>query len=287
MGTALVAAPGNHCHRRAMRLTRYCMERAVSTLDMPAQPGGKAQGLHPGPAASGRSAFSLRHVGFAYPVRQGLFSRGRKWALRDVSFELFHGETLGIIGRNGVGKSTLLRLLAGLTAPDRGELVNHGCSCSLLSLQAGFVPYLTGRENAFLSGMTLGLSRAEVRERLPDIRAFAELGEAFEQPVRTYSTGMLARLGFSIAFQVSPDVLLIDEVLGVGDENFHRKSSQALRDKIGQGKTAVVVSHSPAAIRELCHRAVLVDRGASVFVGGVRACLAEYRKVLAGTGQGG
>ncbi len=242
--------------------------------------------VSPAPQPHGAPAISLRNVGFCYSVRRGLFGRSRKWALRDISFELLHGETLGIVGRNGVGKSTLLRLLAGLTAPDRGELVNHGCSCSLLALQAGFVPYLTGRENVFLSGMTLGLSRAEVRERLGDIRAFADLGDAFEQPVRTYSTGMLARLGFSVAFQISPDVLLIDEVLGVGDESFRGKSAKALREKISQGRTAVIVAHSPAAILEMCDRAVLVDQGVSVFVGGTRECIKRYRQLLNRVAQG-
>ncbi|MEG6550308.1 ATP-binding cassette domain-containing protein [Desulfocurvibacter africanus] len=263
------------------------MEGTVSSRHAPV---GSSDGPIGGPSVAGQAplevpphgapAISLRNVGFCYSVRRGIFGRSRKWALRDISFELFHGETLGIMGRNGVGKSTLLRLLAGLTEPDRGELINHGCSCSLLALQAGFVLYLTGRENVFLSGMTLGLSKAQMRDRLEDIRAFADLGEAFDQPVRTYSTGMLARLGFSIAFQVSPDVLLIDEVLGVGDENFREKSATALRDKIGQDKTAVVVSHSPASILELCDRAVLVDQGVSVFVGGTRECIKEYQQLL-------
>jgi len=261
------------------------MGESASILEAPARD--KTLGFErPAAAQPGRAAFSLRHVGFCYSLRRGMFGRSRNWALRDVSFELFHGETLGVMGRNGGGKSTLLRLLAGLTRPDSGELINHGCSCSLLSLQTGFVPYLTGRENVFLSGMTLGLSRAQVRERLPEIRAFADLGQAFDQPVRTYSTGMMARLGFSIAFQVSPDVLLIDEVLGVGDENFRKKSSQALRDKIGAGRTSVVVSHIPAAIAELCDRVVLMDRGVSVFVGEVQESLKEYRRILARPEQG-
>src|SRR5262249_15432514 len=142
------------------------------------------------------------------------------WALHDVSFDLRHGETLGVIGRNGAGKSTLLRLLAGILAPDTGSIMRKTDKVSLLALQAGFIPALTRRENAVLSGILLGMERADIESRMDEIVRFAELEQFIDEPVRTYSSGMRARLGFTVAFQADPDVLLIDEVLGIGDASF-------------------------------------------------------------------
>lgn len=146
------------------------------------------------------------------------------WALKDISFDIFHGETLGVIGRNGVGKSTLLCLIAGIIDPDMGTVFRaENCHASLLSLQVGFVPQLTGRENAVLSGILLGMHRETIESRMEEIIAFSELDEFIDQPIYTYSTGMRARLGFSVAFQTDPDILLVDEVLGVGDADFREK----------------------------------------------------------------
>lgn len=225
-------------------------------------------------------ALTVRRVGAFYWRNLGYLRRQRYWALHDVSFELRHGESLGVIGRNGAGKSTLLQLLAGITRPDRGELINHGVQATLLSLQIGFVPYLSGRQNALISGMLLGLRRRDVVAQLEHIKAFSELGEFFEQPLSSYSSGMRARLGFATAFQLEPDVLLIDEVLGVGDEGFRRKSMQALQDKIRSDKTIVLISHSPGTIRELCDRAVWIEAGVSRAVGDTRTVLSEYEQFL-------
>lgn len=221
---------------------------------------------------------SMRHVGVYYWLKQSYFKRRQFWALKDVSLDLFRGESLGIIGRNGAGKSTLLRLLAGVIKPDRGELFNPGYRASLLTLQLGFVPYLTGRENAYLSGMLLGLSRRQVAEKMDAIIEFSGLGEFFDQPIRTYSSGMRARLGFSVAFQVDPDILLIDEVLGVGDAEFKEKSNAALRERIRSSKTIIFVSHSPQMVRRLCDRVVWIENGISQMDGPADDVIDAYLK---------
>ncbi|MEN8130553.1 MAG: ABC transporter ATP-binding protein [Pseudomonadota bacterium] len=176
-----------------------------------------------------------------------------------MSFDLYQGETLGIIGRNGAGKTSVLKLLAGIVAPDRGEVINNGYRAALLSLQLGFAPNLTGKENVYLSGLMMGLRRQEIDQRFDHISEFAELGEFMDQPLRTYSTGMRARLGFSVALAANPDVLLIDEVLGVGDGEFRIKSSAAMRDLIQSNKTIVLVSHQLNVIRKFCDRVVWIE----------------------------
>lgn len=224
---------------------------------------------------------SLEHVGLAF--RRGglrLKPRPRFWVLKDVSFELHQGETLGIIGRNAAGKSTLLRLLAGIIAHDRGRFVNRAQSISLQTLQAGFVPYLTGRQNAILSGILLGLRRRDVEACMDAIIDFSELGDFIDQPLSTYSSGMRARLGFSVAYQVQPDVLLIDETLGVGDAAFMEKSTQAMRERIRSDKTIVLVSHMPGIVRELCDRAVWIEDGVTCAVGDVAEVTDAYHEEL-------
>lgn len=223
-------------------------------------------------------ALSLNNVGTFYWRQAGYLRKERFWALKNVSFDLHHGESLGVIGRNGAGKSTLLQVLAGILRPDRGKMINHGVQAALLSLQIGFVPYLTGRQNALLSGMLIGLHRKNVIEKMEDIQNFSELGEFFDQPISTYSSGMKARLGFSVAFQLDPDVLLIDEVLGVGDSDFQRKSSAIMHEKIRSDKTIVLVSHSVETIRKLCDRAVWIEDGISRAYGDTFDVLSVYEK---------
>jgi lipopolysaccharide transport system ATP-binding protein len=203
---------------------------------------------------------SVRHVGVSYWLKQSTFRRRRFWALKDVSFDLYRGDSLGVIGKNGVGKSTLLLTLAGVMSPDCGTITNHGVSTSLLSLNLGFLPYLSGRENAILGGMFQGLTKRQVESKLDEIIAFAELEEFIDQPISTYSSGMKARLGFSVAFQVQPDVLLIDEVIGVGDAAFQQKSINVMKERIrSQDTTILFVSHSAPVIRDLCNRVVWIE----------------------------
>ena len=168
---------------------------------------------------------SLHEVGIRYK-RSGNVFRHKSYfeVLKSVTLDIYPGETLGILGRNGSGKSTLLRIISGVIRPDQGKIINHGVSVSLLALQVGFDPNLIGRDNAILSGMLQGYTRREVQTRLNEIQEYSELGDFFLEPVRTYSTGMRARLGFSITTIISPDVLLVDEVLSVGDKHFKEKA---------------------------------------------------------------
>ncbi len=222
---------------------------------------------------------SLRGVGLCYKRKRKLFGRGggEFWAIREASLELHRGETLGVIGRNGSGKSTLLKILAGILRPDRGEMRTDGSRSTLLSLQVGFLAYLSGRQNIILSGLLLGMTRKEIEERMDAIVEFSELGDFIDEPIHTYSTGMRARLGFSTAIQVDPEVLLLDEVLGVGDAAFVKKSTAALKEKVQSEKAVVIVSHAPATIRKMCDRAVWIDRGVTQCEGSAEQVLKAYQ----------
>ena len=225
------------------------------------------------------TVLSLQNAGVFYRRKRGVFGEPF-WALKDISFDLYQGETLGIIGRNGVGKSTLLRLMAGIIKPNQGTFINNGYQASLLSLRLGFIDYLTGRENVLLSGMFMGLRKDEIQARLPAIIEFSELGDFINQPIATYSSGMVARLGFSVAFQVDPDILLVDEVLGVGDAEFRKKSTQVMQDKIRSNKTIVFVSHQGPLIQQLCNRAAWIEEGETRAVGDTTSVLKEYHRFL-------
>ncbi len=207
------------------------------------------------------SLISLRNIGVSYRRARTLFGGSVYHALRDVSFDIKPGDSLGILGKNGAGKSTLLRVLAGIISPDKGSLVNANARTALLALQVGFDPQLDGRTNAILSGMLLGFSKREVLAKIDEIIEFSELGAAIDEPIKVYSTGMRARLGFSVAVHLDPDILLIDEVLGVGDADFRKKSSKLLHDRLQSEHTVVLVSHSASTIKRLCNRAVWIEQG--------------------------
>ncbi len=189
--------------------------------------------------------------------REGVF-----WALRDVSFEVKRGETLGIIGPNGAGKSTLLKILCGVTALTRGSLRVEGAVAPLIELGAGFHPELTGRENVLINGIILGMSRREMNRKYEQIVEFAELGEFMDTPVKKYSSGMFVRLAFAVAVHTEPDVLLVDEVLSVGDFSFQKKCMDYMRDLMERNNvTVVLVSHSAPRIQTFCSRVILLDHG--------------------------
>lgn len=183
------------------------------------------------------------------------------WALRDVSFRLVSGESLAVIGPNGAGKSTLLQVLAGIIVPSAGALTVTGRISSLLTLGAGFDQDLTGRENILLAGAFMGMTHAETKERLEPIVEFADIGEFIDAPIRTYSTGMRARLGFAIATSVDPDVLLLDEVLATGDQVFREKSKARVLELVRQAKAIVLVTHDMTWVTEYCNRAILLEHG--------------------------
>ena len=219
---------------------------------------------------------SLKNVGVSYTHNAGFLKKSSYWALEDVSLELFKGQTLGVIGRNGAGKSTLLKLLANIIDPDRGTITrNHG-SATMLSLQLGFLPALTGRQNAILSGLLMGFTRKHMEQLLPEIIDFADLQEFIDEPIRTYSTGMKARLGFSVAMQASPDLLLIDEVLGVGDRVFQEKSGSVLRKLIQSNKSVVLVSHQMETIRNMCDTVVWIDNHSTRRFGPAAEVIRDY-----------
>ncbi|SDK24067.1 ABC transporter ATP-binding protein [Microbulbifer yueqingensis] len=218
----------------------------------------------------------LDSVGVSYPDNRR-FSRDKFWALKSVSLDLRKGETLGVLGRNGAGKSTLLKLLAGIIEPDTGTLFRRpGVHTSLLALQLGFIPDLSGRENAIMSCILLGMSRKAARARLESIFKFAEIEDAIDKPVSVYSAGMRARLGFGVAMEADPDILLIDEVLGVGDKDFRVKSKDVILEKIHSDKSVVIVSHDLATVEELCDRAVYIKDGVTVQQGSVDEVVSTY-----------
>ncbi|MFP4379076.1 MAG: Wzt carbohydrate-binding domain-containing protein [Candidatus Sumerlaeia bacterium] len=212
----------------------------------------------------------------------GMRSKHRDfWALRDINLDIGNGASVGIVGVNGAGKSTLLKLITGTLLPTEGEIRVQGRVAALLELGTGFHPEFTGRMNIFLNGKMLGLSEAEIEERLPEIIRFSELGDFIDQPLRTYSTGMEMRLGFSIATCVDPDVLIIDEVLSVGDAWFSQKCVSRIRQFREKGVTVLFVSHDPAAVLTLCDEAVLLDQGRLCRRGSPREILDYYNARIA------
>jgi ABC-type polysaccharide/polyol phosphate transport system ATPase subunit len=211
--------------------------------------------------------------------------RPRVHALRDVSLRVEPGEAVGMVGRNGAGKTSTLRCLAGIVPLDSGRADCGGRTVSLLELGAGFGPDFTGRENIYLSGALHGFGREEIEERLDSIIAFSELGEFIDVPVRAYSAGMYLRLGFAIVSHLDADVLLIDEILAVGDESFQRKCLTRISEQMARGATLVLVSHDPTAIERVCERVVVLDQGSVAFDGPVAEGLLFYHRML-GTEHG-
>jgi len=202
------------------------------------------------------------------------------WALRDVSFDVEQGTTVGILGANGSGKSTLLKCIAGILRPTSGEVWLRGRVAALLELGAGFQPELTGRENIFLNGAILGMPRSELERRFDDIVAFAELEQFIDTQVRFYSSGMYTRLGFAVAVNVDPDVLIVDEILAVGDEAFQRKCIERIRQFQRDGHTILLVTHAADSVRQLCQQAAVLDHGDLVAWGAPGEAVRSYREHL-------
>jgi len=200
------------------------------------------------------------------------------WALRHVYLDIPHGSSVGVIGENGAGKSTLLKLLTGISAPSTGEVHVDGRIASLLELGAGFHPEFSGRDNIYLNCSILGMSEEETRERFESIVEFSELGDFIERPVKTYSSGMYVRLGFSVAASVDPDILLIDEALSVGDEHFRGKCINRLNEFREQGKTTVFVSHDIGTVKAMCQWVVLLDQGEVLEQGSAEKVADQYLK---------
>jgi ABC-2 type transport system ATP-binding protein len=212
--------------------------------------------------------------------RLGRKHREEFWALRDVSINISAGSTIGLIGHNGSGKSTLLKVIGGIIDPTEGSVARRGRLAALLELGAGFHPDLSGRENVYLNASVLGLSRRETDERFDEIVAFAGIGEFIDTQVKFYSSGMYVRLAFAVAVHTDPDVLLVDEVLAVGDEAFQRKCLDKIRDFQQEGRTIVLVTHSMGQIADLCDRVVLLEKGEVVHDGDPHVGIAQMRDLL-------
>src|SRR5271166_2268287 len=189
------------------------------------------------------------------------------WALQDLSFEVRQGEAFGIIGQNGAGKSTALKILSRIMKPSKGRLLVHGRLCALIEVTAGFHQDLTGRENIFLNGTILGMTKREIESKLDQIIAFSGIEEFIDTPVKRYSSGMYARLGFSVAAHVDPEVMLVDEVLSVGDYVFQNKCVQRMKEVVSSGTTVLFVSHNLKTVAEFCDRCLFLDRGRTVMTG--------------------
>jgi lipopolysaccharide transport system ATP-binding protein len=215
-----------------------------------------------------------------------MLARNRKqyfrefWALRDVSFEIKRGETVGIVGRNGSGKSTLLQIICGTLNPTSGSVQTFGRIAALLELGSGFNPEFTGRENVYMNAAVLGLNEAEIDARFDDIVAFADIGDFIEQPVKTYSSGMMVRLAFAVAINVDPEILIVDEALSVGDELFQRKCFSRIEAIRAKGATILFVSHAGSTVVELCDHAILMDAGEKLAVGAPKQIVGRYQKLL-------
>ena len=211
--------------------------------------------------------------------KQNFLRTGEFWALEDISFELKKGETLGIIGVNGSGKSTLLRLLNGIFPPDAGKIEVNGRIGALIAVGAGFHPHMTGRENIYLNGTILGMTKKEIDGNLEDIIDFAEIGQFIDAPVATYSSGMRVRLGFSIAIHSHPEILLVDEVLSVGDLSFRNKSLRKMDELKEKANGIIFISHNLEQVRVLCGRTIVLDQGKVIFDGDTHNGIVAYEEL--------
>jgi len=216
---------------------------------------------------------------FGLPINQGILRRSEFWALEDINFKLHEGESLGIIGINGSGKSTLLRLLTGIFPPDRGNITVKGEIGALIAVGAGFHPHMSGRENIYLNGTILGMTREEIDRKFNDIIEFADIGDFLDAPVSTYSSGMRVRLGFSIAVHRDPEILLIDEILSVGDISFRNKSLRYMSQLRSKSKALIFISHDIEQVRLLCDRVILMDKGKIIYDGDSQGGIVKYQEL--------
>jgi lipopolysaccharide transport system ATP-binding protein len=256
--------------------------------------------INPTPSpASEDNAIVVRNVSKMYRIYdqpidrlKQMVWRGRRsfghefWALRNISFEVKRGETIGIIGRNGSGKSTILQIIAGILAPTEGEVEVKGRVTALLELGSGFNPEFTGRENVYLNGTLLGFSRQQMDERFDEIAAFADIGDFIEQPVKLYSSGMFARLAFAIGIHLEPDVFIIDEALSVGDIFFQSRCVRKLDEFRSAGGTVLFVTHDTYTVERICTRAVVIHKGEKVFEGSTADAVNTYYKIERGMSGG-
>lgn len=239
-------------------------------------------------------SITVTNLGKAYKVYPGRFARLKewllpfgtqrhtiKWVLQDLNFTVDPGEAVGIIGINGAGKSTLLKMLTGTTQPTTGSIQITGRVAALLELGIGFHPEFTGRQNAFMAGQLLGMKAEEIRALMPEIEAFAEIGDYMDMPLRVYSSGMQMRLAFSVATAIRPDILIVDEALSVGDAYFQHKSFERIREFRKQGTTLLIVSHDKQAIQSICDKALLLNQGKLTMEGRPEAVMDYYNALLA------
>lgn len=216
---------------------------------------------------------------FGIPYDTGKLRKGEFWALQDINFELKRGETLGLIGQNGCGKTTLLRLLNGIFPPDRGKITINGRIGALIAVGAGFHPHMTGRENIYLNGTILGMSKQEIKRKFDEIVDFAEIGDFLDAPVATYSSGMTVKLGFSIAIHCIPDILLIDEILSVGDLSFNNKSLRKMAEYRENANAILFISHNLEHIRNLCNKVIVLNKGRIEYYGDTHSGIVYYEEL--------
>lgn len=219
------------------------------------------------------SAISIRSVSKCYPVDDG---KRLKWALKDISLEIDKGQSVGFIGNNGAGKSTLLKILSGITYPSEGEAFVHGTFSSLIEVGTGFHPDLSGRDNIYLNGSVLGLSRKDIKAQESAIIAFSGVSEQIDEPLRTYSTGMRLRLAFAVLAHLTTDILALDEVLTVGDTQFQLRCMERIFSMRNEGRTILFVSHNLAAVGQLCDEVVVLEAGQMIFHGAAKEAIAFY-----------
>ncbi len=255
------------------------------------EPGPSPDPLLAPASAAGEPAISVRNVGKCYRIFHRTTDRlvervtGRTrardfWALQDVSFDVYPGQSLGIIGRNGAGKSTLLQIIAGTLTPTTGEVRIRGRIAALLELGSGFNQQFTGRENVFLSGAILGVPRKQMEDRLPEIEEFADIGDFIDEPVSTYSSGMHARLAFAVSVSLKPDVLILDEILAVGDAAFQQKCMGRLHELLASGVTLLFVSHATDAVRSICRQGLLLSGGRQKYFGAASEAVDRYFRIV-------